>query len=87
MGGGIIFGRHFPPDDFERWISRTLAFLILLGSAALDRRKQFVGVQLVLVIVFHITAFRELEKDRKLLIGGDEQANFLAAGRLALCFH
>src|SRR5207247_5480192 len=72
---------------FERWIPRTLTLLILLGSAALDRGQQLVSIELVLVIVFDIPALGELEENRKLLICRNEQANFLAAGRLALCLH
>src|SRR2546423_10305749 len=87
MGGGIVLGRLFPTHDFEGWVAMALAFLIGFGGAPLDRSQQFVGLKLVLLVIFDIPNLVKLENDGPIFIRRHKQAQLLATDRLSSCLH
>ena len=61
MGLGIIFRWDFPADHFQRRIAGANALFVGLSGAAFDRVQKFVGIQLVLLLVFDVANILEVE--------------------------
>ncbi|MNV36719.1 hypothetical protein D3C71_1282080 [compost metagenome] len=89
LAGGVIARRHRPAHQVERAVAGLLAFGIGVADVALHVAEQFVVIDLVRVLIGHVTVIGIGDHDRPAVIGGQcrrtrhDQAQHAVVGRIA----